>query len=144
MTSEKEPLAMCHDCLVEPGQRHMPGCDVEQCPSCGRQLISCDCLADPEKASWIEKNLLPWTGRWPGKEEAAELGFWSKWVPNERFEADVKRVGLKEALAGLGGEPPGRWVVSGKEDPEAGPDLNRLHQEAVWDRERKRFVKRGA
>jgi Zn finger protein HypA/HybF involved in hydrogenase expression len=44
---ETEPLYLapsshqCHDCGAEPGELHMDGCDVEQCPECGRQLITC-------------------------------------------------------------------------------------------------------
>jgi hypothetical protein len=33
----------CHDCGVKLDQYHVPGCDVECCPGCGGQLISCDC-----------------------------------------------------------------------------------------------------
>lgn len=31
-------------CAVTKGQLHVPGCDVEQCPACGNQMLSCDCV----------------------------------------------------------------------------------------------------
>ena len=33
----------CHDCNIVNGQVHHFGCDMERCPKCGGQLISCDC-----------------------------------------------------------------------------------------------------
>jgi hypothetical protein len=36
----------CHDCRVLEGEFHVPSCDVEECPVCGDQLITCDCVFD--------------------------------------------------------------------------------------------------
>lgn len=38
----------CHDCNVAYGGFHHPGCDVERCPSCEGQLISCGCLDEDD------------------------------------------------------------------------------------------------
>jgi hypothetical protein len=38
----------CHDCNAVHGEFHHPGCDMERCPVCGGQLISCGCLDDVE------------------------------------------------------------------------------------------------
>lgn len=40
----------CHDCGAKEGQLHHLGCDMERCPKCGHQLISCGCffLDDPK------------------------------------------------------------------------------------------------
>lgn len=38
--------APCRACSVIKGQYHLYGCDMEWCPKCKKQLITCDCIKD--------------------------------------------------------------------------------------------------
>ena len=38
----------CGDCNVLPDQLHHLGCNIEECPVCNHQLITCGCLDDDE------------------------------------------------------------------------------------------------
>jgi ribosomal protein S27E len=38
----------CGDCGVKFGGYHHPGCDMEECPICHKQLISCYCHEEGE------------------------------------------------------------------------------------------------
>ena len=43
-----EPSGRCGDCGIKHGGAHHFGCDVERCPICGCQLISCECFEEKQ------------------------------------------------------------------------------------------------
>ena len=44
----------CHDCGIinTNGNIHHFGCDMERCPKCGGQLISCECFAKTDSENY--------------------------------------------------------------------------------------------
>jgi TIR domain len=58
MTPKYHMRKNCKDCCVRWAQLHVPGCDVEICPPCGGQLISCECPIGEYTAKRFEAQLL--------------------------------------------------------------------------------------
>lgn len=57
----------CPYCNTNPGETHLPGCEVERCSFCGDQRIDCSCAGhDPVFSRW--------TGIIPGLAEVRHLG----------------------------------------------------------------------
>lgn len=104
----------CPGCPARVGQLHEPGCDLEQCPLCGLQLLSCEHAE--EEILITDANRIPVGPKMRGVEDAERLGLWAKMVP------------------GLRG-----WQPCGKDEEGACPDLNRLYAFCLWNPATRRF-----
>jgi hypothetical protein len=52
---DRKPVGpRCPDCGTAVGRYHLVGCDMEKCPRCGGQSISCACLE--EEVDWLRDN----------------------------------------------------------------------------------------
>jgi hypothetical protein len=116
-------LRVCHDCGAMPGEYHQRGCDVERCPRCGGQMLTClacGCAESEKGEPWPPPldDRMAWTGKWPGETQCEEFGWYVKQNP-----------------AG-GGSIPCKPHEAG-----ALPDINRLYTDAEWDRREKTFVR---
>ena len=86
----------CPDCGVAPGDHHLDGCDVERCPLCGHQFLSCSCRSNDGGQ--------PWSGVWPGVEDCQRLGFYAILVPGLGWvPCDKNEPGATENLNMLNG-----------------------------------------
>lgn len=95
----------CPDCYIDPGELHELGCDVETCPRCGLQQISCDCIyevngVDPSMLSrevysngplpymWKQWDVewknrrIPWAGQTHMSIAAKRFGWYVVWTEN--------------------------------------------------------------
>ena len=68
----------CGDCGVTRGGWHHPGCDLQRCPACGRQLMTCGCMFDEDEADasdlpaeplGVDGNGVPTERMWFGEQE---------------------------------------------------------------------------
>ncbi len=147
----------CGDCAVKPGEYHQPGCDVERCPLCGRQMLSDRCVyrvnglnvetmsethpelynEGPTEEMWEKYDAvvdtmggrLRWTGEWPGRAECIEFNLYCRWVSRKTFQP------IQFSL-----EEPGFWMICAKEDEGADVDLNSLFKLAFWCKNRRKWV----
>lgn len=122
------PTPTCPDCGAPIGQQHLHGCDIARCVVTGDQALQCMGEVDVEvlRAEGLDPtDYLTaqhpgtcdgdiWDGYWPGEQECYERGWFSKFV--------------------------GGWVPCDKDDPDGGPDLNRLHRELSWDPQQRKYV----
>ena len=64
----------CGDCGAKPGQLHIPGCDMEECPICGKQIITC-----PHCEEVTPEQSMPWEGERRLEQAARRYGWYCRW-----------------------------------------------------------------
>ena len=123
----------CTHCGAQQGEFHRDKCDVEPCPACGRQLVSCSC------ANKSPDDRILWSGSWPGVEECLEFGWYGREGPAGWIRCDSHKPGAEPDLNRLRSEARwdrsrGRFVRGYLRTSGAELDLDRLGFETVWDR----------
>ncbi|MDG4796901.1 hypothetical protein [Micromonospora sp. WMMD1082] len=106
----------CPACEAGIGGMHADDCDVAECLATGRKRLWCRALAD---SAGHDCGQADWTGRWPGHRECREFGWHIQWD--------------QEAS---------RWVPCSPDVEGSGPNLTRLYEQARWDTDRRRWVRR--
>jgi hypothetical protein len=92
----------CHDCFVTKGQYHVPGCDVERCPRCRGQAISCDCSYEEEGTSdGIQKARVGVARFFEAQANRLERAFFDSLLASwERLRPEAFKQACKEELSG--------------------------------------------
>lgn len=119
-------LKPCHDCGAAPGEQHQPGCDTEVCYLCGGQAIQCysqhRCPTDG--TIFTTSECVTGEDGWPGVVNDEDRLPWTGEWPGV---AECREFGWYANVVGYRAPT---------------EDLTRLHTEAKWSRELKRFVLR--
>lgn len=80
----------CHDCGIVNGVNlHHPGCDVEECPKCGGQVIGCECGFDEDHTEYPDRILLEVAKKKDLHLTWADLRDWLNKQPDETLKQDV-------------------------------------------------------
>ena len=66
---EKHLPKRCHDCHCRLGNYHHDSCDMERCPRCGGQALSCECNLE---------DVIPSSAKSKSKKKSNRLLFWKK------------------------------------------------------------------
>lgn len=112
----------CHDCAAIKGQFHVPGCDVERCPRCHGQSISCDCSEEEfsngefDFRSHQEKAVSAYLLNRPHYEEACL-------VAKNILQRSIERAGIKISSIDARAKDPHSFGLKVTKPSESNPSL---------------------
>jgi hypothetical protein len=55
-TRSWSPNGRCGDCNVRVGKHHHLGCDIQRCPACRGQMLSCGCRFDEDPPDLFDED----------------------------------------------------------------------------------------
>jgi hypothetical protein len=109
-TGQQMSRVECHDCGVREGQLHLDGCDVEECPRCGGQLISCEC-SESQLRGFKRRPFILWPNlcarcgaKWPAMFLVPDK-HWEKYIDPSHRRDEVCRKCFEEIVRLQGGDP---------------------------------------